>query len=55
MADTPASSVVGLPQGAATEFDGAMSYGDYLALDELLSLQRPRTQHHDEVLFVIVH
>lgn len=45
----------GLPAGAATEFRGAMSYGDYLALDELLACQRPRTAHHDEMLFVVVH
>ena len=34
-----------------------LNYGSYLALDELLSLQRPRSepQHPDELLFIIVH
>ncbi len=34
-----------------------VSYPSYLALDELLSLQRPRSQpvHPDELLFIIVH
>jgi len=34
---------------------GSMSYGDYLALDRLLSAQRPRTGQHDETLFIIMH
>ena len=34
-----------------------LNYGSYLALDELLSLQRPRSepQNPDELLFIIVH
>jgi tryptophan 2,3-dioxygenase len=34
-----------------------MSYGSYLALDELLELQRPVSVpvHHDELLFIIQH
>ncbi|HEY0242356.1 MAG TPA: tryptophan 2,3-dioxygenase family protein [Gemmatimonadaceae bacterium] len=34
-----------------------LNYGSYLALDELLSLQRLRSepQHPDELLFIIVH
>ena len=34
-----------------------ITYGSYLALDELLSLQRPRSQpeHSDELLFIVVH
>jgi len=34
-----------------------LSYSSYLALDELLQLQRPRSkpQHPDELLFIIVH
>jgi len=33
------------------------TYGEYLKLDELLSLQHPRAEEpeHDEVLFIIVH
>ena len=34
-----------------------MDYASYLALDELLSLQRPRSipEHPDELLFIVVH
>ena len=34
-----------------------VTYGSYLALDELLSLQEPRSQpeHPDELLFIVVH
>jgi tryptophan 2,3-dioxygenase len=34
-----------------------VTYGSYLALDELLKLQRPRSspEHPDELLFIIVH
>jgi tryptophan 2,3-dioxygenase len=34
-----------------------VTYGSYLALNELLSLQRPRSQpeHPDELLFIVVH
>jgi tryptophan 2,3-dioxygenase len=37
--------------------DDAIDYGSYLAIDELLSLQRPRStpEHQDELLFIIVH
>ena len=36
-------------------FDGRMSYGDYLGLDAILSAQHPRSQAHDEMLFIIQH
>jgi tryptophan 2,3-dioxygenase len=34
-----------------------VTYGTYLSLDDLLSLQRPRSQpeHPDELLFIVVH
>ncbi len=36
--------------------DAAVSYGKYLNLDELLSLQQPRDEmEHDEMLFIIIH
>jgi len=37
--------------------DTSVDYGSYLALDELLSLQRPRSrpEHPDELLFIVVH
>jgi tryptophan 2,3-dioxygenase len=36
---------------------GELTYGSYLALDELLTLQRPlsRPEHPDELLFIVVH
>jgi tryptophan 2,3-dioxygenase len=30
-------------------------YASYLALDELLAAQRPRSAEHDEMIFVVVH
>ncbi|MEX2466760.1 MAG: tryptophan 2,3-dioxygenase family protein [Gemmatimonadota bacterium] len=34
----------------------AVSYGKYLKLDELLSLQQPRDRlEHDEMLFIVIH
>lgn len=35
----------------------SVDYGSYLALDELLALQRPRAspEHPDELLFIVVH
>ena len=34
-----------------------LSYGSYLRVDDLLSLQRPLSspEHHDEMLFIIIH
>lgn len=37
------------------DFRDTMSYGDYLRLDALLSCQRPLTDMHDEMLFVVIH
>lgn len=38
-------------------FDSALTYTSYLAVDELLSLQRPLSvgPEHDEMLFIIIH
>ena len=43
--------------GSAEQSSGELTYTSYLALDELLQLQRPRSQpeHPDELLFIIVH
>jgi tryptophan 2,3-dioxygenase len=37
--------------------DPSVTYGSYLAVDELLSLQRPRSDgpEHDEMLFIVIH
>ena len=32
-----------------------VNYGSYLALGELLQLQRPRSENPDELLFIVVH
>ncbi len=32
-----------------------LTYWDYIKLDDLLSLQAPRTQAHDELMFIMVH
>ncbi len=32
-----------------------MTYGQYLTLDALLTAQHPISDHHDELLFVIIH
>ncbi len=32
-----------------------MTYGQYLGLDQLLTAQHPLSDHHDELLFVIIH
>ena len=38
-----------------TDLAAETSYGGYLCLDELLAAQRPRSAHHDEMLFIIQH
>jgi tryptophan 2,3-dioxygenase len=33
----------------------AVTYGNYLKVDELLALQQPRSEEHDEILFIVIH
>lgn len=40
---------------AAMDDGDALTYGRYLQLDRLLSAQRPLTEHHDELLFIVIH
>ncbi|MGJ8570090.1 MAG: tryptophan 2,3-dioxygenase [Hoeflea sp.] len=42
-------------EGAQMNFDGRMSYGDYLCIDQILGAQKTRTDAHDEMLFIIQH
>ena len=35
--------------------DKSLTYTSYLALDEVLSAQRPNSDEHDEILFIVVH
>ena len=41
--------------GAEVDFDNKMSYTDYLGLDQILNAQKPLSQSHDEMLFIIQH
>ena len=42
-------------EGAEMSFDGRMSYSDYLSLDAILTAQHPKSNAHDEMLFIIQH
>ncbi|MFC4683638.1 tryptophan 2,3-dioxygenase [Exiguobacterium sp. s149] len=42
-------------QSIQTDFSKDMSYGDYLQLDPVLSSQHRLSDHHDEMLFIIIH
>jgi tryptophan 2,3-dioxygenase len=33
----------------------SVTYASYLALDDLLACQRPKTDRHDELLFIVIH
>ncbi len=44
-----------LLDGAHLDFRREMTYGDYLSLDALLGAQRPRSDNHNELLFIIQH
>lgn len=45
----------GLEKEIQTDFQKAMSYGDYLHLDKILSSQHRQSDHHDEMLFIVIH
>lgn len=55
--DAPDRSRRDLEEGISRDFTVAMSYGDYLDLDTLLSAQHPRSSppQHDELLFIVQH
>ncbi|WP_276511848.1 MULTISPECIES: tryptophan 2,3-dioxygenase [Bacillales] len=38
-----------------TDFKNNMTYGEYLSLDQILSGQNRLSDHHDEMLFIIIH
>jgi tryptophan 2,3-dioxygenase len=42
-------------EGAETSFAARMSYSDYLHLEQLLDAQKPLSQSHHEMLFIIQH
>jgi len=33
----------------------ALTYASYLGLDDVLGAQRPRSEEHDELLFIVIH
>jgi tryptophan 2,3-dioxygenase len=40
---------------ASEDQSPALTYSSYLALDEVLGAQRPRSDEHDEMLFIVIH
>ena len=42
-------------KGIHTDFKNNMTYGEYLNLDKVLSSQKRLSDHHDEMLFIIIH
>ena len=50
MTDAPQTADAAPPPTAPN-----LSYGDYLALGQILSAQHPRSDQHDEMLFIIIH
>src|SRR5215510_14605610 len=44
-------------QSPASTGEDRLSYGSYLRVPELISLQNPQSSpaHHDELLFIIIH
>ena len=46
-----------MSNSSENEFESALTYSSYLAVDELLGLQRPLSEgpEHDEMLFIIIH
>jgi tryptophan 2,3-dioxygenase len=51
----PAPAFDPAEDGAEMAFDGRMSYGDYLRIDQILGAQATLTSAHDEMLFIIQH
>ncbi|MFE6170332.1 tryptophan 2,3-dioxygenase [Viridibacillus arvi] len=53
--DNNEQTITGLEKEIQTDFQKSMSYGDYLHLDKILSSQYRLSDHHDEMLFIIIH
>ncbi|WHZ05210.1 tryptophan 2,3-dioxygenase [Neobacillus sp. YX16] len=54
--NTPEKNIsTGLEKTIQTDFQKEMSYGDYLHLDKILDSQHRLSDHHDEMLFIIIH
>lgn len=53
---TKSGSIDGLGrENEGIHWDQDISYGGYLSLDHLLDCQNPRTDAHDEMMFLIIH
>ena len=46
---------VSAEKGIHTDFKNDMTYGEYLGLEAILSSQNRLSDHHDEMLFLIIH
>lgn len=56
MSDSPKNAPVDLSnEQVYWDLGDSQSYGQYLALDQILSAQRPLSFEHDEMLFIIIH
>jgi tryptophan 2,3-dioxygenase len=44
-----------LEPGVRTDLADQLTYGRYLALDQLLACQRPVSESHDELMFIVIH
>ncbi|MDC2864331.1 MULTISPECIES: tryptophan 2,3-dioxygenase [unclassified Bacillus (in: firmicutes)] len=44
-----------MEKGIHTDFRNNMTYGEYLQLNSLLSSQKQLSDHHDEMLFIVIH
>ncbi|MFN0159927.1 MAG: tryptophan 2,3-dioxygenase family protein, partial [Burkholderiales bacterium] len=55
--DTPPKTAeeVVKSEAAQLDFQGRMSYGDYLQLDRILDAQKPLSPDHNEMLFIVQH
>jgi tryptophan 2,3-dioxygenase len=53
MADTPTQDSD--QQGTKAQAAEKMTYSSYLGLDKLLTAQEPRSEEHDELLFITIH
>lgn len=49
------SNAIDVTDEASIHWQQDMSYGQYLNLEPLLSLQNPLSDQHDEMLFVVIH
>src|SRR5687767_10501244 len=38
-----------------SDHTASLTYSSYLRLDEVLGAQRPRSEEHDELLFIVIH